>query len=170
MKLLAQIQLGIKAELNQLPTSRVSIYARVNFAKSLLKMGKTSERPEILQILKMGIEQARILADQRAESYALGTLGAVYEKAGDWSNAKKNTQSALIIAQAINAPDMSYQWQWQMGRCLRRGTPQAENETKQAITYYTEAFKNISNLRSDLVALNPEVQFDFRESVEPVYR
>jgi CHAT domain-containing protein len=39
-----------------------------------------------------------------------------------------------------------------------------------AITYYTGAFNNISNLRSDLVALNPEVQFSFRESVEPVYR
>jgi CHAT domain-containing protein len=160
----------IKADLNQLPTSRVSIYARVNFAKRLLKIGKTSERPEIIQILKMGIEQAQSLADQRAESYALGTLGAVYEKAGDWSNAKKNTQSALVIAQAINAPDMSYQWQWQIARCLRGATPQAENQTKQAIAYYTEAFKNISNLRSDIVALNPEVQFDFRESVEPVYR
>ncbi|MEH2107036.1 CHAT domain-containing protein [Nostoc sp.] len=155
----------IKAELNQLPTSRVSIYARVNFAKSLLKMGKISEHPEIIQILETGIEQAINLADQRAQSYALGTLGAFYEKAKDWSNAKKNTQFALVIAQAINAPDISYQWQWQMGRLL-----QAENETKQAITYYTEAFKNISNLRSDLVALNPEVQFSFRESVEPVYR
>ncbi len=155
----------ITAELNQLPTSRVSVYARVNFAKSLLKMGKTSKRPEIIKILETGIEQAINLADQRSESYALGTLGALYEQAGDWSNAKKNTQSALVIAQAINAPDISYQWQWQMARLL-----QAENETKQAITYYTEAFKNIRNLRSDLVALNPEVQFFFRESVEPLYR
>ncbi|MFN6540654.1 MAG: CHAT domain-containing protein [Nostoc sp. EkiNYC01] len=155
----------IKADLNQLPASRVSIYARVNFAKSLLKREETSDRPDIIQILETAIEQARSLADQRAESYVLGTLGAVYEKAGDWSNAKKNTLSALVIAQAINAPDMSYQWQWQIGRSL-----QAENETKQAITYYTEAFKNISNLRSDLVALNPEVQLDFRESAEPLYR
>ncbi|WP_193921090.1 CHAT domain-containing protein [Desmonostoc muscorum] len=155
----------IRADLNQLPASRVSIYARVNFAKSLLKMERTSDHPDIIQILETAIEQARSLADQRAESYALGTLGAVYEKVGDWSNAKKNTQSALVIAQVINAPDISYQWQWQMGRAL-----QAENETKQAITYYTEAFKNISNLRSDLVALNPEVQLDFRESAEPLYR
>jgi CHAT domain-containing protein len=163
----------IKADLNQLPASRVSIYARVNFAKSLLKMEGTSEGSKIVEILETGIEQARSLADQRAESYILGTIGAVYEKAGDCSKAKKSTQSALVIAQAINALDISYQWQWQMGRCL---TPplQAENApedtTKQAIKYYTEAFNSISNLRSDLVALNPEVQFSFRESVEPVYR
>jgi CHAT domain-containing protein len=155
----------IRADLNQLPASRVSIYARVNFAKNLLKMEGTSTSKEIVQILEVAIEQAQSLADRRAESYALGTLGAVYEKARDWSNAKKNTQSALVIAQAINASDISYQWQWQMGRLL-----QAENATQQAITYYTGAFNNISNLRSDLVALNPEVQFSFRESVEPVYR
>jgi CHAT domain-containing protein len=155
----------IKASINQLPPSRASIYARVNFAKSLLKMERTSDRAEIVKILETGIEQARSLADQRAESYALGTLGTVYEKTGDWSKAKKYTQSALVIAQAINASDISYQWQWQMGRLF-----QAENATQQALTYYTEAFKNISNLRGDLVALNPEVQFSFRDSVEPVYR
>jgi CHAT domain-containing protein len=155
----------IKASINQLPTSRVSIYAHINFAKSLLKMGRTSDQPEIVQILETAIEQARSLTDQRAESYALGTLGTMYEKTGDWSNAKKHTQSALVIAQAINALDISYQWQWQMGRLF-----QVENATHQAITYYTQAFKNISTLRSDLVALNPEVQFSFRESVEPVYR
>jgi CHAT domain-containing protein len=159
----------IKADLNQLPASRVSIYARVNFAKSLLKMEGISTSKETVQILETTIKQARSLADRRAESYALGTLGAVYEKNGDWSNAKKNTQSALVIAQAINASDVSYQWQWQMGRLLQAENA-PEDTTKQAITYYTEAFKNISNLRSDLVALNPEVQFSFRESVEPVYR
>ncbi|MBD2166731.1 CHAT domain-containing protein [Calothrix membranacea FACHB-236] len=155
----------IKAELNQLPASRVSIYARVNFAKSLLKMAGKSNFADIIKILETGIEQARNLGDQRAESYALGTLGALYEQAGDGKNARKNTQLALVIAQSINASDISYQWQWQMGRSLL-----AENAIDEAIKYYTEAFKNLSDLRSDLVALNPEVQFDFRESAEPVYR
>ncbi|BAY29254.1 hypothetical protein NIES2107_10950 [Nostoc carneum NIES-2107] len=155
----------IKAELNQLPASRVSIYARVNFAKSLLKMAGQSNFADIIKILETGIAQARNLGDQRAESYALGTLGALYEQAGDGKNARKNTQSALVIAQSINASDISYQWQWQMGRSLL-----AENAIDEAIKYYTEVFKNLSDLRSDLVALNPEVQFDFRESAEPVYR
>ncbi len=163
VRLTAPLIEEITTSINQLPASRVSIYARVNFAKSLLRMPGTSK--QIIQILETAIEQAKSLADPRAKSYTLGTLGAVYEQAGDFANAKKNTQSALAIAQGINAPDISYQWQWQMGRLL-----QAENATPQAITYYTGAFKNISDLRSDLVALNPEVQFSFRESVEPVYR
>lgn len=42
----------IKAELNQLPASRVSIYARVNFAKSLLKMAGKSNFADIIKILE----------------------------------------------------------------------------------------------------------------------
>lgn len=164
----------INTAISQLSPSRVSIYARVNLVKSLLKIAKrTNETQDKIQdniqlqvkLLETAIAQARNLADQRAESYALGTLGNVYEQIGDRTKAKKNTLSALVIAQALNALDMSYQWQWQMGRLL-----QAEKATQQAVEYYTEAFKNISNLRSDLVALNPEIQFSFRESVEPVYR
>jgi CHAT domain-containing protein len=194
----------IQASINQLPASRVSIYARVNFAQSWMKvetadiskegrrqegynMGKDSDPcslrlPEVqeqkpsaflVQILQTAIDQARSLQDQRAESYALGTLGMLYEKNADWSNAKKITQSALIIAQAINAADISYQWQWQMGRVLQAETEKtlhSENANHEAILYYTESFNSLSNLRSDLVALNPEVQFSFRESAEPVYR
>ena len=38
------------------------------------------------------------------------------------------------------------------------------------LNYYTQAFNTLNELRSDLVVLNPEIQFSFRESVEPVYR
>lgn len=39
-----------------------------------------------------------------------------------------------------------------------------------AIRYYTRAVETLNTLRADLVALNPDVQFSFREQVEPVYR
>ncbi len=167
----------IQASINRLPSSRVSIYARVNFAQSWMKIERavnsrdTSSR--IIQILQTAINQAQSLQDQRAESYALGTLGTLYEKNGDWSKAKKFTQSALLLAQAINAADISYQWQWQMGRVLQAETEKTlynKNANQEAILYYTQAFDNLSNLRSDLAALNPEIQFSFRESAEPVYR
>ncbi len=167
----------IQASINQLLSSRVSIYARVNFAQSWMKIERvvnsSDNSSKIIQILQTAIDQAQSLQDQRAESYALGTLGTFYEKKGDWSNAKRFTQSALLLAQAISAADISYQWQWQMGRVLQAETEKAfhnENANQEAILYYTQAFDNLTNLRSDLVALNPEVQFSFRESAEPVYR
>ena len=39
-----------------------------------------------------------------------------------------------------------------------------------AIDYYSEAVDTLNTLRTDLVALNPDIQFSFREQVEPVYR
>jgi CHAT domain-containing protein len=162
----------VNAAINQLPASRASIYARVNFAQSLMKIVKRDNYQDIIQVLETAINQSRTLQDQRAESYALGTLGTLYENIKDWSNAKKFTQAALSFAQSINAPDISYQWQWQMGR-LFQGQAQTlhqQDVNKEAIEYYTQAFNNLSSLRSDLVALSPEVQFSFRESVEPVYR
>jgi CHAT domain-containing protein len=167
----------ITASLSRLPASRASVYAHVNFAQSLLKLGSQEKAiansPDITQILDIAIEQAKSLADKRAESYALGTLGTLSEQTLDLAKATEYTQSALSISQAINAPDIAYRWQWQMGRVLQTQTEkrsQNRDANTEAIKYYTQAFKSLEDLRSDLVALNPEIQFSFRDSVEPVYR
>ncbi|WP_017749002.1 CHAT domain-containing protein [Scytonema hofmannii] len=162
----------IRISLEKLPKSRASIYARVNFAQNLIKWS-LDRKENITQILNIAIEQARNLTDKRAESYALGTLGEVYEKTSDWAKAIEFTRSALVIAQAINAPDIAYRWQWQMGRLLQmqaEKTHHNKNTDTKAVSYYTQAFNTLNNLRGDLVVLNPEVQFSFRETVEPVYR
>uniref|UniRef100_A0A0C1QWD2 CHAT domain-containing protein n=1 Tax=Tolypothrix bouteillei VB521301 TaxID=1479485 RepID=A0A0C1QWD2_9CYAN len=167
----------ISSSLERLPKSRSSIYARVHFAKNLIQWLQESKEPknkkDITQILNTAIDQARSLTDRRAESYALGTLGELYEKTLDESKAIELTQSALAIAQATNAPDIAYRWQWQMGRLLQKQaetTHRSKNADAQAVSYYTQAFKTLNNLRGDLVVLSPEVQFSFRETVEPVYR
>ncbi len=41
---------------------------------------------------------------------------------------------------------------------------------KEAIVAYQQAVNTLQSLRYDLVAINPQAQFDFREQVEPVYR
>ncbi|MBD2194001.1 MULTISPECIES: CHAT domain-containing protein [Calothrix] len=161
----------ITAALQQLPPSRSAIYARVNFAQNLIKFNP--DYSEIQRILNTAITQSQNLADQRAESYALGIFGELYEKISAWEKAQKFTQSALIIAQASNASDIAYQWQWQMGRILQNQAEKTKNNREanpEAIKYYTQAFNTLKDLRSDLVALNPEIQFSFRETVEPVYR
>jgi CHAT domain-containing protein len=168
----------INSLLPQLPVSRSSIYASINFAQSLMKLQQqqdnTTKITNIAQILNNAVDRAKQLPDSRAESYALGTLGEFYEQKADWLQADKFTLSALLIAQTINAPDITYRWQWQMGRISQRRTEERSGEKREtnteALNYYTQAFNTLNELRSDLVVLNPEVQFSFRESVEPVYR
>jgi CHAT domain-containing protein len=105
------------------------------------------------------------LGDKRAEAYALGSLGSLYEQTGQLSEAQKLTQQALILAQATNAPEIIYPWQWQLGRLLKK-----QNDIKGAIALYDAAVDTLQSLRSDLVKVNQDVQFSFRDSVEPVYR
>jgi CHAT domain-containing protein/Tfp pilus assembly protein PilF len=158
------LSLKLQRKFANLSPSRATIYARINFAKSLAKLG-TKENTTSAKILAIANQEAENLSDQPAQSYALGYLGGLYEQTQQWSNAQDLTQQALQIAQAINAPHIAYQWQWQLGRILK-----AQGAIKQATSAYEVAFTTLKSLRSDLVAINSDIQFSFREAVEPVYR
>ncbi|MBW4449144.1 MAG: CHAT domain-containing protein [Spirirestis rafaelensis WJT71-NPBG6] len=160
----------IQPEISKFPPSRTSAYTRINYAENItrLKEKSNADNPswlDIAQMLSTALEQARSLKDARAESYALGTLGGLYKQTGQLSEAQNLTKQALIIAQTLEPRDIAYQWQWQLGRLLKQ-----QGDIPGAIASYDEAFKTLESLRSDLVAINPEIQFSFRETVEPVYR
>lgn len=160
----------IKLHLQKLPPSRQSIYAQINFAKTLMEMGKKNSQESadnilIARYLNQGKQQAHDLGDLRAESDAIGTLGYLYEQNQQLSSAQQLTQQALSISATINAPDLSYLWQWQLGRLL-----QQQGDDDSAIAAYETAINLLKSLRSDLVSANNELQFSFREKVEPVYR
>jgi CHAT domain-containing protein len=172
----------IQAQMESLPLSRPAIYARINLAQSQTKLkdegqglrGKRTGSSPIPQsssltntasLLATAVQQAHSLGDRRAESYALGNLGGLYEQTQQWTEAQKLTEQALLLAQSINANDVTYRWQWQLGRLLKQ-----RGEIAGAIAAYESAVTTLQSLRSDLVAVNREVQFTFRDSVEPIYR
>jgi CHAT domain-containing protein len=156
---------AIQMLLENLPSSRASIYARINLAQSLQKMGNREQNAQAVQTLAAAIELAKSSGDRPAESYALGYLGGMYEQTQQWSQAQTLTEQALLVAQAVNAPEIAYQWQWQLGRIFK-----ARGETASANLFYQAAFTSLRSIRSDLIAASPDVQFSFRERVEPVYR
>jgi CHAT domain-containing protein len=124
---------------------------------------------KVAQILATGVKEAKQLADVRAESYALGTLGSLYEQTQQWTEARNLTEQALQLAEGIKAKDIAYSWYWQLGRLLSTDdNPQSHNEG--AIAAYDQAINILKSLRRDLVAVNRESQFSFRDEVEPVYR
>ncbi|MEB3355726.1 MAG: CHAT domain-containing protein [Synechococcales bacterium] len=165
----------ITDQIQTLPLSRDTVYATINFAQHLTKMGDrpqssvpanaSSFYPQAAQLLAATVQQTRQLGDPRAEAYALGHLGQVYEKTRQWEDARTLTQEALLMAQSINAADVAYQWQWQLGRIL-----QAQNRREASLVAYRAAFDTLQSIRRDLVATSTDLQFSFRESVEPVYR
>lgn len=127
-----------------------------------------SEIPSLADIHQQvinALHQAQILGDNKAEANSLGYLAAVSQQMGKLEEAKQLTESALQKLSATNAPELAYLWQWQLGRLY-----QIQSNPKEAIAAYTLAFENLQSLRQDLVATNPDIQFTFRDSVEPVYR
>ncbi len=159
----------IQSQIANLPESRTGIYAQIQLAESLIKLGKAAGKivnyQDIAQLLAGAVRQAKNLGDRRVESYALGILGGVYEETQQLSDALLMTQQALFLAQTIAAQDIAYRWQWQLGRLLKK-----QGNITGAIASYTSAVQTLQSLRYDLVAIDPNVQFEFRDRVEPVYR
>ncbi len=174
----------IQTQLASLPSQQATVYAHIHLGQALLLPGpglkpeapSSHSTPSVAslapsaakaaaQLFAIAAQQAHRLGDRRAEAYALGNLGSVYEQTGQEKEAQELTQQALTLAQAMNAPDISYRWHWQLGRLLKQ-----QGKIPEAIAAYDAAVDELRSLRGDLVAVNREVQFSFRESVEPIYR
>lgn len=151
----------VSSQLATVPPTQQSIYGQIELATLL----PTARSLQAAQLLANAAQQAKALGHQQAESYALGRLGHLYENAQQTAIAVQLTRDALQLARALDVPEMIYQWQWQMGRLLR-----SQHDWAGATTAYSEAVEILQSLRNDLVAIGQDVQFSFRDQVEPVYR
>ena len=177
-------ELSSKIQLSNLANSRTKVYAEINFAKSLACLKQqnflqNSSWEKITNLIKNAIQDAKELQDKRAKSYAIGNLGGLYEyfalvaerqqqptQTKQWrEQAEQLTQQALYLAQPSEIPDIAYQWQWQLGRLFK-----AKGNTLESINYYQSAVQTLESVRRDLLIINSDVQFSFRDNIEPVYR
>ena len=170
---------AVRNEINlaSLSNNRTAVYARINYARNLACLrqqldGSPNEWQEIDRLLDQAIAQARRLEDKSALSYALGNRGGLYEYLAwqrqnrSWlPKAQRLTSEALLLAQPSQAPSIAYQWQWQLGRLFEE-----QNQTQKAIAAYQAAVETLRSVRGDLLTINADVQFSFRDNVEPVYR
>ena len=155
----------LPTEIASLPPGRSQIYAFINAAQSLLHLKMPAAVEAAARLLAQAIQHSLELHDTRAEAYARGYLGHTYEISQQWADAQQLTEQAITLAQALNAADITYQWQWQLGRLLKQ-----QRQTKLALPAYRAAYAALQSLKQDLVAVSEDLQFSFRDSVEPVYR
>ena len=170
----------ILSKIINLKPSRISVYLQVKLAKNFiqLKFNKketqkdksvskdTINNPSILEIAKLlsnAIQQAENIEDKRAESHAIGTLAHLYEQIGQYTEAEKLTNKALWAG--IQFEDIAYQWEWQLGRLQKK-----QGKLEDAKKNYEVAYKTLERVRKSLVSISTDLQFSFREDVEPVYR
>lgn len=197
---LDDLWLEIKDKIEKLPANLEAVYARLDLAQSLTclklqEMGKEENaqvlfpRPSIVnscikdergktlltkspeweyigQLLAMAAQQAERLKDVRSQSYAVGNLGEIYEITQQLPLAIEITEKALAIAKSHQLNDIAYRLEWQLGRLSQK----MQNDPNIAIAAYSGAVDDLQFLRKDLASLNPDLQFNFRDEVEPIYR
>jgi CHAT domain-containing protein/tetratricopeptide (TPR) repeat protein len=164
-----------QAVFNRIPNSRSKAYAAIRLATLLqqvtldafddrdLAIACLSKTPsESMVLLQQALKIAQHIGDRQAESFALGRLGHGYECQNDHAKALTLTQQAQLVAQT---QDIRYLWEWQTGRILN-----AQGNRFAAIAAYENAIQTLNALRTDIAIASRDFQFDFRDTVEPIYR
>ena len=156
----------------QLPDSRETAYAAIALAKSYQSNAPdltcTNERsnPQKQTWLETGLQIAERIQDERAKSFALGELGHIAECQRKWSKAIQLTnQAQLSASNALESADSLYLWEWQIGRIYNQ-----QQNFAQAIAAYKQSINTLEGIRTSILTANRDLQFDFRDTVAPIYR
>lgn len=168
----------VRSLLAQLPDSRDKVYATIDLAtlvqpaalfaetSSETQCLKPELQPEALELLEQAVATAQRLKDPRSESFALGRLGHAYECRSDYAKALDLTQQARWAAdQDSLAKDSLYLWEWQAGRILK-----AEAKESEAGKAYEQAVATLEAIRNEILTANRDLQLDFRDTINPIYR
>jgi CHAT domain-containing protein/tetratricopeptide (TPR) repeat protein len=167
------------------PNSLAEAYTRISLAKNLAYLKQASDNiwqegpswKEIHNLLKDKVpSELDELKSDRALSYLFGNLAGLYEYCSRYQCqlalekdfkilAEEYTQKALSIAQPSEMPDIAYLWQWQLGRLAG-----VTGKREEAIANYEASITTLKKTRIDLISINSDVQFSFRDDIEPVYR
>ena len=163
--------------LQQLPNSKTKAFAAIKLADFLDPLDVRQSPLSLSTTPPASINQARTLLEEalaigeainnpRITSFALGKLGSLDERSGNYAAALKKTQQARLAAdQDRAAQDSLYLWEWQLGRIYK-----AQGNVRDASQAYGQAVALLEQIRNDILSANRDLQFDFRDTVEPIYR
>jgi CHAT domain-containing protein len=107
---------------------------------------------------------AEAIGDRRTLSYADGYLGHLYETEHRYDEALHLTRRAVFSAQAANAPESLYRWQWQLGRLLAM-----TGKLDEAISAYLTATETLKPIRTEVASALSVSSLNGDESVRGMF-
>ncbi len=116
------------------------------------------------QAYRAALAIAEPAGDTRAQSFALGYLGHLYERARRFDEAGQLTRRAIFVTPDAAAADLLYRWHWQDGRIHR-----AAGRPDEAIAAYRLAVHHLQSIRADLALNLAGGKSSFRSVLGPVY-
>ena len=150
----------LSSDFSQFPEAE-AVNLQLKLSGLLNESGKTTEAFNHAQA---ALIKADALQDFRLRSMAYGTLGKIYLKAEQLEDALKVFDTALKLAQTRRENSLAYQWSWQIAQIY-----QTRGQITDAISAYDTTLKHLDQVRTMLVSANSDLQFSYKESVEPVY-
>jgi CHAT domain-containing protein len=123
--------------------------------------------PLLLRAAGVFVEAATVaekIGDTRTLSYADGYLGHLYETEHRYDEALHLTRRAVFSAQAANAPESLYRWQWQLGRLLA-----ATGKLDEAITSYSNATVTLRPIRTEVASALGNSTLSEEDSVRSLF-
>ena len=122
-------------------------------------------RAQSSTLLETAYGLAEDQGDFRMAAHALGALGGLEEDAGRFPEALALTQRAVLTGRGLDAPELLYRWEAQLGR-LRAAT----GDPRGAIAAYQRAAIMLESLRDRPGWGADLADSSFESSVAPVYR
>ena len=165
------------ALLDRLPDSPQRAYAAIELANlsaddsvtsPFTQCPKKRQLPdeEVVGLLNKAIKISNNIKNSRAQSFALGAAGHFYECENNYSQALGFTRKALLAADyKLQANDSLYLWEWQQARLLEKTGKESD-----AIAAYEAAFQTLEKIRADIITADRDLQLDFRDVIQPLYR
>jgi CHAT domain-containing protein len=135
--------------------------------QQLLPAMPAMHAPLLLRTAGVFVESATVaekIGDRRALSYAEGYLGHLYETEHRNDEALQLTRRAVFSAQAANAPESLYRWQWQLGRLLA-----ATGQLDEALASYNYAVETLRPIRMEVASALSTGSASGEESVRPLF-
>ena len=104
------------------------------------------------------------IGDIRTKSYADGYLGHLYETEHRYDEGLQLTRRAIFSAQAANAPESLYRWEWQLGRLLAD-----TGKLDEAITAYYRAADALKPIRMEVASAQSFGLLSGEEPIKPLF-
>jgi CHAT domain-containing protein len=152
-------------KINTSPFTSETLYLRLELAELALERPRILSSELIQPLLVESLQVANYLDDRQATTSILGYLGQLHLESGRLDLADRNAHQALQMAQRSRNSNLTYRNFRLLGQIEAR-----RHHLEQAKHYYQSATDTLQQIRFDLVATSPNLRFEFREEVEPIYR
>ncbi|MGL6140816.1 MAG: hypothetical protein ACRC2M_26205, partial [Planktothrix sp.] len=140
------------------------IYSKLKLAQIFSQLQTQDYLDAAWNLTTSSLEKANEIHNKRSQSYALGLLGKLSQQKNQLLNAQKLTESGLSLARSIQASDIIYQFDYQLGQIY-----ETQGQVEKALNFYQDSLEILKKVRPNVLVSELDTQLSFLEKIKPIY-